>query len=418
MNRILMFLLGGWLVLPTIGVGQDAGKEPAPPKVAVFGVRIADADEAIRKAFAEKFPDKLPSPKKELPAATAVHFDWTDFHKNVNLHSQGTFGTCWSHAAIGALEWSWYNRNGKSVILSVQPILDRTQKTGGGSQTMVMRTLLEHGTAEATAYPYLGEPGPLKATVATKYRIITYGRVDAAKGPAAVKQALLDHGPVVTSLYASAAFHKHKGGVFDEHHKSKEGEAKTNHAVLIVGWDDKRGKGAWKIQNSWGLKWGEKGFAWIEYGANNIATDVYWLTAQATQYALPEGVHKTLSAEADPFTEWPNAKKLDAHYPLITPAEALNQTPNKKYCLEMRVSGVRKTAKYVILDTGDPKSAENFTVYLSSELVKKLTDDGVDFSKQYADKYLRITAEIRMLPSTQRLIMLVTDLGQIVEVKQ
>jgi C1A family cysteine protease len=416
MRSLRLFTVLGCLALAVIVDAQ----EPAKPKPTVIGVRVADADEAMRKAFAEKFPDKLPSPTKGLPAATAAHFDWTDIHKNVNVHSQGSFSTCWSHAAIGALEWSWLNRNGKSVILSVQPILDRTQKTGGGSQPMVMRTLLEHGTAEATAYPYLGEPGPLKANVPTKFRIITYGKIaDAAKDTAAVKHALLAHGPVVTSVLATAAFHKHKGGVFDEHRKPKEGEAKTNHAILIVGWDDKRGKGCWKIQNSWGLKWGEKGFAWIEYGSNQVGTDSWWLTAQSTQYVLPAEVHRTLSPEADPFTEWPGAKKLEAHYPVITAAEAPKQTPNKKYCLEMKVHGVRKTAKYVILDTGDPKAPESFAVYLSSELVKKMTDDGiVDFPTYFADKRLRITAEIRELPTTQRLIMLVTDRSQIVEEKK
>jgi Papain family cysteine protease len=37
----------------------------------------------------------------------------------------------------------------------------------------------------------------------------------------------------------------------------------TGHVMLIVGYDDARG--AVRIQNSWGTKWGEKGFVWMAY---------------------------------------------------------------------------------------------------------------------------------------------------------
>jgi C1A family cysteine protease len=33
-----------------------------------------------------------------------------------------------------------------------------------------------------------------------------------------------------------------------------------DHAVLLVGYKAKVG---WKIKNSWGTRWGQKGFGWI-----------------------------------------------------------------------------------------------------------------------------------------------------------
>ena len=51
------------------------------------------------------------------------------------------------------------------------------------------------------------------------------------------------------------------------------------HAFTIVGYDDK--KMAFKISNSWGTEWGEKGFAWISYDLfrdSRFATD-YFITA-------------------------------------------------------------------------------------------------------------------------------------------
>ncbi|MCS7292360.1 MAG: C1 family peptidase [Gloeomargarita sp. SKYBB_i_bin120] len=47
---------------------------------------------------------------------------------------------------------------------------------------------------------------------------------------------------------------------------------RTNHAVQLVGWDDKRQ--AWRIKNSWETGWGDGG-----YGSNNVG---YW-----TVYATP-----------------------------------------------------------------------------------------------------------------------------------
>lgn len=36
-----------------------------------------------------------------------------------------------------------------------------------------------------------------------------------------------------------------------------------NHAMLIVGYDD--GRSAWRIMNSWGTGWGDRGFFWMSY---------------------------------------------------------------------------------------------------------------------------------------------------------
>jgi cathepsin L len=216
------------------------------------------------------------------------------------------FGTCWAHAAVSALEWSWAIRNGgPPVVLSVQPVLDRTQKTGGGSPRLVLRALLEHGTAEATAYPYTGEPGPLREGVQQRYRVVGYGAVAAEPwDTAAIKKAVLEHGPVVTLVHASPAFHKAKGSATF----AEPGDAGgPNHAVLIVGWDDDRG--AWRVQNSWGLRWGDKGYLWVRYGSNRVGDRAYWLCAQATQYPLPADAHTLLTDQAEAFPRWPAPKK-------------------------------------------------------------------------------------------------------------
>lgn len=48
--------------------------------------------------------------------------------------------------------------------------------------------------------------------------------------------------------------------------KPGEGYGGRRHALIAVGWDDKKGaKGAFYCQNSWGPTWGENGFFWMPY---------------------------------------------------------------------------------------------------------------------------------------------------------
>jgi len=50
-----------------------------------------------------------------------------------------------------------------------------------------------------------------------------------------------------------------------------EGYGNRRHALLAIGWDDNKqapgspNKGAFLVQNSWGLAWGNNGFSWMPY---------------------------------------------------------------------------------------------------------------------------------------------------------
>ena len=44
--------------------------------------------------------------------------------------------------------------------------------------------------------------------------------------------------------------------------------AKPDHAVLVVGYGREAGKDYWLIKNSWGVNWGDHGFAKVVRGQN------------------------------------------------------------------------------------------------------------------------------------------------------
>ena len=60
------------------------------------------------------------------------------------------------------------------------------------------------------------------------------------------------------------AFRDYKKGVFEKGCTSIFG----NHAVAAVGYGTEKGKPYWLIKNSWGTKWGEKGYIKIRSGKN------------------------------------------------------------------------------------------------------------------------------------------------------
>jgi C1A family cysteine protease len=88
-----------------------------------------------------------------------------------------------------------------------------------------------------------------------------------------LKRAIVVYGPIVATLNLDSCIRLYGGGVYNEE-QFADG---PYHMILIAGWDDERG--AWLIKNSYGEKWGEKGFGWIKYRSNNIGKWAAWVKA-------------------------------------------------------------------------------------------------------------------------------------------
>uniref|UniRef100_A0A915HQG6 Peptidase C1A papain C-terminal domain-containing protein n=1 Tax=Romanomermis culicivorax TaxID=13658 RepID=A0A915HQG6_ROMCU len=77
--------------------------------------------------------------------------------------------------------------------------------------------------------------------------------------------SLLHWGPIVAIVDANQAWQFYSGsGVLSAHQCSKN----QNHAVLIVGYDFTGPVPFYVIKNSWGTKWGDRGFLRLEAGRN------------------------------------------------------------------------------------------------------------------------------------------------------
>lgn len=257
----------------------------------------AQADELLKldidaeKQFVLKNPRKLPKLTVKCSAGLR-RFDWRKSGKVTGVRDQMACGSCWSFAVIGALESSYMIRNNSKTDESEQYILANSGagSCAGGNRQAANSFLVSNGTAMETVVPYTATSGPANPGVATPYDAVATGFVNASvENPsvAELKQAMCQYGPLSVSVNATPLFQAYTGGVFNEAANSS-----TNHAVLLIGWDDD--KGAWLIKNSWGNGWGstadygtEKGYMWIAYNSNRIGRWAQWIKAKSRYFVLP-----------------------------------------------------------------------------------------------------------------------------------
>jgi hypothetical protein len=100
-----------------------------------------------------------------------------------------------------------------------------------------------------------------------------------------IKQAIMTHGAVRTSMYWDNPYYKSSTKAY-YYNSSASG---TNHGVAIVGWNDNYsssnfqpsppGNGAFIIKNSWGTGWGESGFFYISYYDTNAMVNNFVYTS-------------------------------------------------------------------------------------------------------------------------------------------
>lgn len=230
-------------------------------------------------------------------SATAKSFDLRKVNKVTGVRTQ-ICGTCWDFTAMATFEGSYAIQNNQLIDTSEQYSLNcaKAGNCSGGWWMPVFDFLIQSGAVDEAADPFTGDATLACPTNLTpKYKAAAWGfvgsNVQDIPSPAAIKQALCDHGPLATAIYVDPAFQSYGGGVFDEHTQSFTW---INHGITIIGWDDTQGpSGAWLIKNSWGHVWGdtagfgtETGYGWVAYNTNNIGTATAWVDALQSNVPL------------------------------------------------------------------------------------------------------------------------------------
>jgi len=208
--------------------------------------------------------------------------DWTDLKAMKLIHSQGGCGSCWAIASTTMLQAHAEIHTTASRTFSAQQLVScvpNPKKCGGGggctgaTVELAMDWVMGHGLAEDFQVPYVGQDGtcheeggftgflaspsmPSFGSGSTTFGMHGWETLPLNKMEPLMR-ALAERGPVAVSVDASP-WHAYGRGIFD----GCPADAIINHAVVAVGYGKDKATGTkfWRIQNSWGRKWGEGGF--------------------------------------------------------------------------------------------------------------------------------------------------------------
>ena len=213
-----------------------------------------------------------------------TRYDLREKGRAAAVRNQGTFGTCWAFAALGALESSLLPE--EKLQFSVDHMTMNNGFTltqdDGGEYTMGMAYLAAwQGPVYEKDDPY-GDgmtDDSLKAV-----RHVQEMQVIDGKDYEGIKEAVFKYGGVESSLYSTIRSSQGSSVYYNQNTSAYcyIGTEKPNHDVVIIGWDDNysrsnfntplEGDGAFICQNSWGDGFGENGIFYVSYYDTNIGT--------------------------------------------------------------------------------------------------------------------------------------------------
>lgn len=211
-----------------------------------------------------------------------VKYDLRDKGRTTVVKNQGSLGTCWASAAVGALETALLPEEHLQFSVDHMTLKNSFRQTqnDGGEYTMGMAYLLAwQGPVYEADDPYGDGESPEGLEPVKHVQEI---QVIEGKDFEKIKEAVFKYGGVQTSIYSALRSSQSQSPFYNssKYAYCYVGTEKPNHDVMIIGWDDNypkenfsmelEGDGAFICQNSWGGGFGDNGVFYISYHDTNI----------------------------------------------------------------------------------------------------------------------------------------------------
>jgi len=216
-----------------------------------------------------RFMRQTPSVDSSMVRANPSAVDWTDVDGKsyvTPVKNQGQCGSCWAFSTTGSLESRYAIKHGVTgsaiTTLSEQELVDCSKSEGnegcnGGLMDDAFKYVEKaNGLCSESEYKYEGRDGTCKASACGTHYDAISSYQDVKSDNEADFETAVAAGPVSIAVDAAGTtWQFYNGGIVD-------GRCGTSldHGVLAVGYGAEASQKYWKVKNSWGESWGEKGY--------------------------------------------------------------------------------------------------------------------------------------------------------------
>lgn len=212
--------------------------------------------------------DEEYSPLSTVPASIDLRKEFTA------VKDQGAMGACSAFALVGIFEHILKKNNKTDIDLSEQFVYYNARKKDGASHVDsgsslydIVQTLKTDGVCLERLFQYnpdnLSMEPPAEAIEDALSRKIVAAK-NVKKNLQDIKSAVSEGYPVAISLKIYNSFNPREGFIRTPSESDILNEKSGNHAMVICGYSD--AARIFVVRNSWGRKFGDKGYCYIPYG--------------------------------------------------------------------------------------------------------------------------------------------------------
>jgi cathepsin L len=235
-----------------------------------YTLGVNEFTDLSHEEFVNTYVGKMFNSRPDTPAVPTVEEtagpvpndqDWRSKGAVNPVRNQGQCGSCWSFAAVAALEGATKIAKGNLPSLSEQQLVDCSggagnHGCGGGLPCNALNWVNKNGgLCDRNAYPYTGRDGRCNTGCS---KVASTGGCGGITTTDAGLANAINAKPVAVAIVASGrAFQSYSSGVF-----TGPCPGNLDHAVTAVGFTGQ----AWIVRNSWGSSWGQGGYIMMARG--------------------------------------------------------------------------------------------------------------------------------------------------------
>lgn len=215
-------------------------------------------------------------------------FDWREYGYDFLVKDQGVCNAGYAFAAVDAVQAAIWKKEGIKESFSVNNAKECNWNAEnhheappfysckGGDFKMLVNLFSQKGLVDENCDSYQPSDCDCNGNCAIKVYVtewLAFSQGDKIADSSLIKEKLLAYGPLYTQMDANlSGFDSYSGNTVLSGGSSDPNE--WTHGVLIIGWDNDKGGGAWLVKNSYGLNWGDEGYFWIAYGSAGIGSSL------------------------------------------------------------------------------------------------------------------------------------------------